>query len=662
MPKDHSLTPQPVKPFKGLQPRAAFTELEKSIHHALEMYSNVHRGTGQNSLVSTHLFEHARKIVLEYLKLPEQKYTVVFCSQLRAKILSGLLNSRDYKKITSNEFGLPLGVEAIAIKKSSLPIGRPFETGGGTVKIVSRHYAIWAPAPDRFEAGTPSIVNVVTFARALQIIRRSNPRIFKNKTGNARSIPNLILKTGYGNQKGARLIKSLQQTLIGREMKVPAEEGSRRYTNLDNGASTPSFEPVWEVVKETWRAPNTQNKKIIQTARKIIENFLGAPEDQYGLIFTSNTTEGLNILARQLQKETHSRNGTVVINTLLEHNSNELPWRYFSNIKNIRLPVDDDGFIDLERLEQTLKEYNHDAAHGIQKVSWVSISGASNVLGSFNDLAAISGIAHRYGARLLVDGAQLAAHRKLDLAKSGVDAFVFSGHKVYAPFGSGALIYRRDALHFTPHELGIINSSGESNISGIAALAKMFKLLSQIGMDTVEKEERALTRQLLVGLLSMSDVEIFGVSDPNSQRFSDKGGVVVFSLKNVPFNLASKRLAEIGGIGVRSGCFCAHLLVKHILHIHPFRAFLADAGFVILSHFTNNVIPGLVRASIGLENTPSDIEHLLDTLKKVNSEKHKWYNRLIARTHNGTPVDEITEIDRQFDQYVRDAVNYVYSG
>lgn len=661
MPKDHPLLPKPVEPFKGLQPRAAFAELEKSIHHALEMYSNVHRGTGQNSLVSTHLFEYARKIVLDFLKLTGRKYTVVFCSPLRAKILSGMLEPRDYKKVTSHEIGLPLGVEAIAIKNTALPKGRPFETGGGTVKIVSRYYAIWAPAPDRFEAGTPSIVNVVTFARALQIIRRSNPRIFKNKMGNARSIPGLIQKTGFGKQKGTRLIKSLQQTLIGREMNVPTEEGLRRYTNLDNGASTPSFEPVWDVVKETWRSPDTQYKKIIGTARKMVEGFLGAPEDQYGLIFTSNTTEGLNILTRQLQKEAYSRNGTVVINTLLEHNSNELPWRYLPNIKTLRLPVDKDGFINLGQLEQALKEYNHDATHGAQKVSWVSISGASNVLGSFNDLAAISGIAHRYGARLLVDGAQLVAHRKINLAKSGVDAFVFSGHKVYAPFGSGALIYRRDALHFSPHELGIISSSGESNIVGIAALAKMLKLLSDIGMDIVEKEERALTRRLLEGLDGMSEAEIYGVSDPHSRHFSDKGGVVVFSLMDVPFNLASKRLAEIGGIGVRSGCFCAHLLVKHILHIHPFRAFLADAGFVILSRFTNNVIPGLVRVSIGLENTPGDIQHLLDILQKVNSEKHKWYNRLIARTHNSTPIDEITEIDYQFDQYVKDAVNYVFS-
>jgi hypothetical protein len=82
---------------------------------------------------------------------------------------------------------------------------------------------------------------------------------------------------------------------------------------------------------------------------------------------------------------------------------------------------------------------------------------------------------------------------------------------------------------------------------------------------------------------------------------------------------------------------------------------------VVLFRFTNNVIPGLVRASIGLENTPEDIEHLLDTVKKISAEKHKWYNSLIARTHNSTPFDKITEIDHQFEGYIADAVKFVYS-
>lgn len=661
MPKVIDRVPVQVMPYQAIQPAKAYIELEKSIHFALEMYSNVHRGTGQNSLVSTHLFEHARKIVLDYLKLPEDRYTVIFCTHLRAKILSGLLRSKDFKKITSHEIGLPLGVEALAIRKTCLPKGRPFETGGGTVKIVSRKYALWAPSPDRYEAGTPSIINIVTFARALQITQQANPRLFKNKSSKSRSITGLIRKENFGHLKGAALMKALQKTHIGTKMQVPTEEGMKRYTNLDNGASTPTFEPVWEVVRAAWQAPNSQYAKIIAVSKKIIQGFLGSPEDHFSLVFTSNTTEALNIFARQLRKEACARNGTVVINTLLEHNSNELPWRYIPGVKTIRLNVDDDGFICLADLEAILKQHNHDAGQGSRKVSWITISGASNVLGSFNDLTAISELAHRYGARVLVDAAQLVAHRKVDMAGSGIDALVFSGHKVYAPFGSGALIFRRDALHFTPAELNAICSSGEENICGIAALAKICSLLSRIGMDLIEKEERKLTRQLIEGLKTIRDVELFGVKDTQSVHFLNKGSVVVFSLKDVPFNLASKRLAEIGGIGVRSGCFCSHLLVKHILHINPFRALLADAGFVVLFRFTNNVIPGLVRVSIGLENTPGDIQHILDTIKKITNEKHKWYNRIIARTHNSTPIDEITEIDWQFEEYVRAADQRVYS-
>jgi len=125
----------------------------------------------------------------------------------------------------------------------------------------------------------------------------------------------------------------------------------------------------------------------------------------------------------------------VVVNTLLEHNSNELPWRMLPGCSLIRLPVDAEGFVDLNELEALLCAYNQRGQHGkdgagsSEPIKLVAMSGASNVLGTFNDLAEISRIVHRFGARLLVDAAQLVAHRQVAMEECGVDYLDFSAHR-----------------------------------------------------------------------------------------------------------------------------------------------------------------------------------------------------------------------------------------
>ena len=127
------------------------------------------------------------------------------------------------------------------------------------------------------------------------------------------------------------------------------------------------------------------------------------------------------------------------------------------------------------------------------------MSGASNVLGVFNDLAEIGRIVHRYGARLLVDAAQLVAHRKVAMESSGIDYLAFSAHKAYAPFGTGVLVARKGLLSFSPAEMERIRSSGEENVGGIAALGKALVLLQRIGLDVIQEEEQALTARALLG-------------------------------------------------------------------------------------------------------------------------------------------------------------------
>src|SRR5512133_209709 len=158
-------------------------KLELQVHAVLETYSNVHRGSGHNSMVTTRLYEEAREMILDHLELGKSKYVVIFCSPRRAAILTAKLEPGSYRVVSSQETGLPLGVRAVAVLKSALPGGIPFQTGGGSASLISPGWVIWAGAPDRFEAGTPAIVNIIAFARALQMKLHFENDILQNASG-----------------------------------------------------------------------------------------------------------------------------------------------------------------------------------------------------------------------------------------------------------------------------------------------------------------------------------------------------------------------------------------------------------------------------------------------------------------------------------------------
>ncbi len=641
-------------------PTDSFSKLEEAAYLALQMYSNVHRGAGHNSLVSTRLFDQSRDVVLDYLGLPGHDFEVIFANLQRAKVLNNLIGTNDCQAITSQEIGLPLGVCALAIRKEKLPKGIPYETGGGTVRVVSEDHVLWAGPPDRYEAGTPAILNIIIFARALQLYKQ-NPKAFTQKNGDLKKLLSLLNNPAPAGMQGEALLAWLKPRLVGRDVLVPTETGKIPYTNLDNGASTPSFEPVWECFRLAMHISESEYATLTREARKICLDFVGAPEKDFELIFTSNTTEGLNTFAKLASISLESGEEMLILNSLIEHNSNELPWRHTPGLNLIRLEADGDGFIDIARLEELLKAHNSKGSNGMP-VRWVSISGASNVLGALNDLESISTITHKYGAKLLVDAAQLVAHRPIDMQKSEIDALVFSGHKVYAPYGAGALILRKTALTLDQKMVAGFKSSGAENIAGIAGLAAVFSLLKRIGMDVVEEDERVLTLQLLEGLKGLPGIKVYGIKDGNHPRMHRRSGVVTLELGDTPFNIASNRLAEVGGVGVRSGCFCSHLLVKRLLNVGAFRARLVDIGFTFLSRFTKLVMPGLVRISIGLENTPEEIGHCLETVRKVISEEQPWYNRMIARSHNGSPFFKPPPIAAVMDAYVEEIASRVFEG
>ena len=438
------------------QAAEAFAELERGVEAALETYSNVHRGSGQNSVVSTHLFEQARDIVLEYLELDKGTLVVVFCSPRAADELKARLEPGSYSSASSQDVGLPLGVRALAVRKRALRRAVPFQSGGGTARLVSNGWVIWAAAPDRFEAGTPAIINIIAFAKALRLIQRFGDDVFRDTTDEMLSAADILLHDELDQYSGRELLDALRQTLIGAAVRVPTAEGARPYVNLDNAASTPTFEPIWDAVRRTWREPGHVRQAIVNEVRTICADVLDAPLSEYDVIFTSNTTEAINLVAQSLgiesEQGTEAERGAepVVINTLLEHNSNELPWRTIPGSTLLRLSIDAEGFVDLNELEALLREYNEGDRHGGRRVKVVAVSGASNVLGTFNDLGKISEVVHRYGALLLVDAAQLVAHRAVSMERSGIDYLAFSAHKAYAPFGTGGAGGQEGASRFQP--------------------------------------------------------------------------------------------------------------------------------------------------------------------------------------------------------------------
>jgi selenocysteine lyase/cysteine desulfurase len=337
-----------------------------------------------------------------------------------------------------------------------------------------------------------------------------------------------------------------------------------------------------------------------------------------------------------------------VLNTLLEHNSNELPWRSIPGVSLIRLPVDAEGFVDLNELETLLRAYNQDGRHGTSgtsgsaRIRLVAACGASNVLGVFNDLEEIGRIVHRYGARLLVDAAQLVAHRVVETESWGIDYLAFSAHKVYAPFGSGVLLARKGLLTFSPAELERIRSSGEENAGGIAALGVALVLLQRIGLDVIREEEQALTAWALRGMAQIPGLKIYGTVDPESLRFARKGGVIPFDLGNILPGRVAGELAERGGIGVRYGCHCAHLLIKRLVGVPPL---LEQLQGLILRLFPRVALPGVVRVSLGIENSAEDV----DTLIRVLGE--------IARQPKAGAQ---TNVRRQMDDFTTAAARRVY--
>jgi selenocysteine lyase/cysteine desulfurase len=441
-----------------------------------------------------------------------------------------------------------------------------------------------------------------------------------------------------GKQVPHPAVESLRSEIVGIDQVIPLLDGSSRiYVNLDNAASTPSFRKVQNKVNEllVWYSSvhrGTGLKSLVSThlydrAHEIVAEFVGADPQLDCVIFGKNTTEAINTLAQTYPWQPKD----VVITSLMEHHSDDLPWR--ANADLVRVGVDDQGALDLVEMEVKIRQY-------AGRLKFVAITGASNVTGFTPPVHRIAEWAHQAGAMILVDCAQLGAHRKIDMRPHGdaghLDFISLSGHKMYAPFGTGALVGPKDFFdQYPPSQRGggtieIVtteevywadpperNEAGSPNVVGAVAMATALNVLSDVGMEAIAAHEKELTHYFLSRLQGMTGVHVYGSHD--SERVNDRLGVVAFEVEGVHHGEVAAILGFEAGIAVRNGCFCAHPYLLHMMDVTGDRYAIFKQE--VLHHDRRN-IPGLVRASLGCYNTCEEIDYLADWLDRIVTGKY----------------------------------------
>lgn len=427
-------------------------------------------------------------------------------------------------------------------------------------------------------------------------------------------------------------INDLPNLLIGYDTDVPTLHGSMRYINFDNAASTPTFEPIADSIKSflQWYSnvhrgtgfKSQLSSWAFEESRDIVADFVGADLSKQVVLFTKNSTEAINKLAGRLNFE----DGDIVLTSYMEHHSNELPWRRAAKVKHIGL--NPDGTVNIDHFQSLLKEFKG-------KVKLVAITGASNVTGYINNLDYFATEAHKAGAKIMVDGAQLSPHRPVDLKPNdpncNIDFFVFSAHKMYAPFGVGVLISDRETFELgDPDQVGggvvdIVTleeaywtdlpekeEAGTPDIVGVVALAKMIHLIQNIGWDKIIEHESELTKYALTELKKIPEVKLYGDTDPENTH--NRLGVISLNVGDIPHALTAAILSYEGAIGVRSGCFCAHTYVKELMQVSDADSKLLEQQIL---HRDRSAIPGTIRMSFGIYNTMAEVDRFLEMIKKI---------------------------------------------
>lgn len=382
----------------------------------------------------------------------------------------------------------------------------------------------------------------------------------------------------------------------------------RRLVYLDNAATTQKpvqvVKRVLEIYRDSYANIHRSGHYLAQRASRVFEEtretvarFINAKEPGE-IIFVWNATHGINLLSLPLLEMLKKEGKEEVLISVMEHHSNMLPWRRASSLLGMRvkyIPVKSDGTLDYEELDGLLSE----------KTGVVAVTHASNVTGVVNDVKRIAKIAHEYGAYVVVDGAQYAPHAKVDVRGLGADFYVFSGHKMLAPEGTGALYGKMEILEKLepfitgggtikdvtlddvvylepPHRF----EAGTPNIAGIAGLGEAIRYLERIGLDNVLSHERMLLAKALKRSEELSNVIVYG-----PKRIDNRLGIFTFNEKGLNPHIVGQILNEDYGVAVRTGLHCAH----------PY-------------HHALGATEGTVRASFYIYNTMEEIDYLIDSL------------------------------------------------
>jgi selenocysteine lyase/cysteine desulfurase len=397
---------------------------------------------------------------------------------------------------------------------------------------------------------------------------------------------------------------------------------------MDHAASTHAPTPVLRAHERFLREAyanvhrGAHHLSIVSTeayedARWKCKAFVGAAPE-HDVLFGQNTTEVLNVAAHLMGNVP----GYTLV-TMMEHHSNDLPHRARGPVAHVS--VDANGQVELSDLEAKLARY---------KVKLVACSAASNVTGIRPPLPEVIDLAHAYGARVLVDGAQALAHLPLDLARMGAtggpDFFAAAGHKAYAPFGAAFLVAPKEIIDEAPPfrpgggTVQLVatdevlwsrgyerHEGGTPNVPGVVAMGSALNYLRGLGMSQVRGHETALLEPLIAGLSSIPGVTVYGRA-PVDERV----GAVSFNVEGVHHGLVSKVLDNEFGIATRNGCFCAHPYLIHLLGIgeaiEAHREHLREGGSSREPDF-----PGAVRASLGVYNNEDDVERFLGAMRTV---------------------------------------------
>ena len=334
-----------------------------------------------------------------------------------------------------------------------------------------------------------------------------------------------------------------------------------------------------------------------ENARAAVRRFLNAGSTSE-IVFTRNTTEGLNLVAYSYGLS-HIRAGDEVVVSILEHHSDLLPWQMVCRQTGASLKFLDcepDGSLDLNKAEALITD----------RTKLVAVTHVSNVIGRVNPIRQLADMAHKHGAVLVVDGAQSTPHIPVDVQALDADFLAFSGHKVYGPMGIGVLYGKRALLEEMPPfltggemiesvsregavfaELPHKFEAGTVNAAGAAGLHAAIDYVQSVGFEAMHRQELALTQRTLAGMADMPHIHVIGSDKPEEHN-----GIVTFTVEGVHPHDVSEILA-CDGVDVRAGHHCAQPLLQHL------------------------GLSATVRASFAFYNTENEVDRLLQSLSTI---------------------------------------------